>query len=337
MALRRKTAESGSGDDSDAPEAVSFGASKKTARGERDAVQRFHAEEKLKAKEKNRARDAALKARAASSKVQGKRKAAEEGRSAKRVRVEAEDDGSDDGEDGADSEGATGGPSRQELEARMARAMMDAEDEEDEDRSDGHSALGELSDGEADTEDEDEMDEDADEDTDEGGEDDGTSDDENMVSEEEEDQDDDDDDEASRQKTNYLPDHLFKTALSNSTPKSSKITFDNDTPSRIPPSKKPRRRKGPKDIVLGYGTSRVMVTVVSHYLQVSYYSDTLEPFVSCALRCHAHHEASSQGGEIREEEPQRERRCDEVEVKRLDSTTRCVYAHLSALRCVTKF
>ena len=96
MARRQKTTANDSSDDSDAPEAVSFGASEKTARGEREVVQRFAAAEKLKAKEKNRARDAALKARAENAK-------AASGRAAKRPRV-AEEDEEDEEDDEEDSD-----------------------------------------------------------------------------------------------------------------------------------------------------------------------------------------------------------------------------------------
>ena len=58
-----------------------------------------------------------------------------------------------------------------------------------------------------------------------------------------------------------------------------------------------------------------------------YHSNNLEPFVGDAFRCHAYR----RGGEICEEEPQRERRRVEVAVKRLESTTRCVYAHSTVL------
>ena len=260
MARQQKHGAADSGDDSDTPEAVSFGASRKTARGEHGAIQRFHAEEKMKAKEKNRARDRAMKARAESAKV-AKGKAVAGGRSAKRARIEEEDAGSGEDEEGTDSgeddeQSAAGGPSKKELEARMARAMMDAEDEEedeDEDFEEG-SAFGDFSgeddelEGDGEEGEEFEDDEDGDEDPSNADEDE----DEDMASESEEEV--DDYSPAPSHKPNYLPDHLFKSALSNAATKGSKIRFDDDLSSRAapPPQRKRKRTKTSKDIVLGY-------------------------------------------------------------------------------------
>ncbi|RDX49465.1 hypothetical protein OH76DRAFT_532811 [Lentinus brumalis] len=247
MPTRTKHTAAESSDD-EAPEAVSFGSSKKAAQGEREAVQQFHASEKQKRKEKNRAVDRALKGRS----VKGKGK--------------AKDTANEDGDSGSDEDAGEGGPSREDLEARMARAMMEADDEDLEEEG-GESAFGGLS-GEEDVEmAEDEVGmSDAEEESVDGDEDEG---------ELEEDEDDEmdsgnveDEEEVdltakqpTSSKRNYLPDHLFKSALSSAPSKSSKIVFDDSSRDSPPPSthrKRKRRQQSSKDVILGSRTIRTL-------------------------------------------------------------------------------
>ncbi|KAH9913685.1 uncharacterized protein BXZ73DRAFT_106864 [Epithele typhae] len=238
MAHPPKHAAAESSDDSDAPEAVSFGSSKKAARGEQAAVQTFRDAQKRKTKEKNRALDANLKARAQG---QAARKIEDGGRAAKKPRVEevvdgseederGEEAGEDDDESGDQDEG--GGPSRKDLEARMARAMLDAEEEEDEDLSGDDPERLDEDDGSGLSGEEDAELDDPEEDS--------------------------EDEELAPAKSNYLPEHLFS-AL-HTKPKNTKIVFSDDTPARPPPSqsKKRKRSKSVKDIVVG---SRVIRTL----------------------------------------------------------------------------
>ncbi|KAI0748900.1 hypothetical protein C8Q74DRAFT_1222816 [Fomes fomentarius] len=246
---------------------VSFGSSKKVAKSERHVVERFHEAQKQKQKEQNRVLDRVLKDRAADSKGKDKGKAKDAGRRQKgKSSGEDAPDGEED-EEGLDD--AAGGTSREELEARMARAMMEAEDEEDEEdeEEEGGSAFAGLSghDIEMGEEASDEEDEDGDE-----GEDEDEDGDEEMGSGDGEDEDDDDDDEEgdeddeddeddeviNRQKQRYLPDHLFKSALASVPSRNSKIVFgDEAAPARSSSTHlhKRRRTKRPsKDIILGH-------------------------------------------------------------------------------------
>lgn len=265
MTSLKRPASSDSSDD-DTPEAVSFGSSKKVAKSERHVVERFHEAQKQKQKEKNRALDRVLKDRAADSKGKDKGKAKDTGRRQK-GKSSGEDalDGEED-EEGLDD--AAGGASREELEARMARAMMEAEDEEDEEdeEKEGGSVLDGLSGhdvemgGEASDEEDEDGDEGEDEDED-GDEEMGSEDDEDEEGEDgdgEGDSDDEDDEAKTRQKPKYLPDHLFKSALASVPSRNSKIVFSDEpvpAPARSSSTllHKRRRTKRPsKDIVLGY-------------------------------------------------------------------------------------
>ncbi|KIP05262.1 hypothetical protein PHLGIDRAFT_128994 [Phlebiopsis gigantea 11061_1 CR5-6] len=128
-AERSTMAHSSASSDDEAPEAFSFSNSKKTAESEAKVLQQFHAEEKLKLKEKRRQRDRTLKERA-----KGKGKAKEttvaEARSSE---SDAEDSGREAG----------GSASREELEARMDRAMLEADAESSEEEED--SIMGDAS------------------------------------------------------------------------------------------------------------------------------------------------------------------------------------------------
>ncbi|RPD56503.1 hypothetical protein L226DRAFT_531358 [Lentinus tigrinus ALCF2SS1-7] len=258
--LQRTASESS---DDEAPEAVSFGSSKKSAKGERDAVEQFNASEKLKRKEKNRAIDHALKERSATSKGMGKGKARDLG---KNVASSDEED-----EEGSDEGGGEGGPSRRDLEARMARAMMEADEEDDEE--DGSAFEGfsgeedvEMEGGEDQSEDDDMVDgkEAFDEDEDEEETEQDVDDEMGAGSEEDEEE----DEEVgfptklpTSSKRNYLPDHLFKSALSKTSSKGSKIIFDDTSRPSPPPSKQQKRKRtksSPKDILLGSRTIRTL-------------------------------------------------------------------------------
>ena len=228
--------------DDDTPEAVSFGSSKKVAKGERHAVEQFHAAQKQKRKEKNRATDQALKQRAAQAKVKDTADGVGQDAARRRRKAESLAEEESEGEDFGDS--APGGPSRRELEERMARAMMEAEDEEDDEDGSGLSdedVAMEAEDG--DEEDGDNYPEDDDED-------------EEMDSGEDEDEDEVEEDdllEPPRQKQNYLPDYLFKSALSSSS-RPSKIVFNDSMPSPSTSSqqrKRKRAKRPSKDIVVG--------------------------------------------------------------------------------------
>ncbi|OSC98893.1 hypothetical protein PYCCODRAFT_1374221 [Trametes coccinea BRFM310] len=275
MAKRKHTNDSGSSDD-EAPETFSFGTTKKAAKGEEDAVRQFHAAQKLKQKEKNRAMDRKLKERAADSKGKGKAKdvalshweKATKGKGA--ADRDTEGEGSDGGEDGA---------ARSALEERMARAMREAEEEDSELEGEG-SGSEELSAEDVDMDEAEGLDEDDDEESgEEGGELDEEDDEERFEEEGEEDEDEDmssaeDEDESEeerqpssskslKQNRNYLPDHLFKSALSNPTARNTKITFDDEdsVPSRNPTSpahKRRRAKRSAKDIVLGSRTVRTL-------------------------------------------------------------------------------
>ncbi|KAI0697937.1 hypothetical protein C8T65DRAFT_742988 [Cerioporus squamosus] len=247
--------------DDEAPESVSFVNSKKAAKGEREAVQQFHASEKQKRKEKNRVVDRTLKER--STKGKGKARDAVDALS-----VPGRDASSEEEEDAGSDE--DGGPSRRDLEARMARAMMEAGEEDEEDleeasafegfseEEDVEMEGGEDGDGEDVSDAEDEEDE-------ENGEAEEDEDDEMASGSEEGDDGDDEVDLPAKQhsssKRNYLPDHLFKSALSRAPAKSSKIVFDDTSRPSLPPSKqqkRKRRKQSSKDILLGSRTIRTL-------------------------------------------------------------------------------
>ncbi|KAI0354126.1 hypothetical protein OH77DRAFT_1426540 [Trametes cingulata] len=282
MAKRKQTSGSDSSDD-EAPVAVSFGSSKKAAKGEENAVRQFQAAQKLKQKEKNRALDRKLKERAADA--QGKGKARDAGVShwekATRGKGTAEDESEDEDASGREHDD----PGKSALEERMARAMREAEEEDsnelDEDDEEGSEFEGfadegmdvegmdevEIGDGDEDDEDNDEDmsdEEEAEEDYEENAEE--YDEDEEMGSEdEEEDEEEEEHPPSSKrpaQKQNYLPDHLFKSALS-SAARNTKIKFTDEeyAPSRAPasPPRKRRRAKRPaKDTVLGSRTIRTL-------------------------------------------------------------------------------
>ncbi|KAI0635347.1 hypothetical protein C8Q77DRAFT_699971 [Trametes polyzona] len=283
MAKRRHEADAESSED-DTPETFSFGSSKKAAKGEQEAVRQFQAAQKLKQKEKNRAIDRKLKARAAEAQTTGKGKAKDAGAShwEKATRGKgAEEDASDDSDA---SDGGEGASARSALEERMARAMKEAEEEDSEDldeEAEG-SAFEGFSGEDADmggSAEESEADEDMSEEDDElAGEDeegeeyDEEDEDEDMTSEDDGEDEEEEEEEtvehpppkSASQKRNYLPDHLFKSALSEASSRNTKITFDDDdsAPSHrartSPPPKRRRAKRPAKDIVLGSKTIRTL-------------------------------------------------------------------------------
>lgn len=243
-----------SGEEGEAPESVSFGSSKKAVKGDQHALRQHHVAAKQKQKEKNRAIDRALKHRAAKTKHTGPTMKDAGKRRAENLRSDEEED-SGDGENG---EGE--GPTRAQLEDRMARAMRDAEEESE---SEGESSAFEgFAEGDEEIAD-----------VFAGGSGDG-----NISVEEDETGDDmddlgeqlsdDDDDEAETEdewvvsasevnqdarSRNYLPDHLFKSALTTKR----KIIFGErengpGACSHSPPRKRRRPNSASKDIILGY-------------------------------------------------------------------------------------
>ncbi|KAM5543973.1 hypothetical protein V8D89_002590 [Ganoderma adspersum] len=262
MAKRSRQVSHDSSDD-EAPEAVSFGTSKKAAKGAQDALQQHHTAQKQKQKEKNRAIDRALKDRAANTKGKGKAVVVESDKQSKKAEATlSEDEESDVGDA---EQGMRGGPSRKELEERMARAMMEAEGESGSEDDQGFAGSGDSVDMDGEDEemsDEEDGSEDEDEDEDEDLLDEGQSggdEDEEMGSEDE-----DEDASSTRplsapRKDDYLPDHLFKSALSHA---GTKIVFDDDVPLPSTDTSAPRKRKRTKrtskDILLGSRTIRTL-------------------------------------------------------------------------------
>ncbi|KAI1792326.1 hypothetical protein LXA43DRAFT_1007632 [Ganoderma leucocontextum] len=247
MAKRSRQVSHDSSDD-EAPEAVSFGTSKKTAKGEQDAVKQHHAAQKQKRKEKNRAIDLALKDRSTNTKGKGKAVGVGSGKQSKEAEAtmpDEEDSSVDDAE-----EGKSGGPSREELEERMARAMREAE-------------------GESGSEEDDEEFEGLEDDVEMDGEDEEMGDEDEEMGSADEDEDDDGEEEdqdgpltkpsSTSRKGDYLPDHLFKSALSHI---GKKIVFDDDapllSPKDSPPRKRKRTKRTSKDILLGSRTIRTL-------------------------------------------------------------------------------
>ena len=101
--------------DDEAPEVASFQTEKKAAKDRANAHQQFQTQEKEKRKAKNRRKDQALKERASLK---------------KKKNVVDSGSGDESEEEGME---AGGSRSRDNLEARMARAMMEASQEFDED------------------------------------------------------------------------------------------------------------------------------------------------------------------------------------------------------------
>ncbi|CAL1710493.1 unnamed protein product [Somion occarium] len=222
--------------DDEAPEAISFNSEKKAAKGRDAALQQFQSEERLKTKEKNRRKDQALKERALSKRkpdVKGKDKAVNE----------EEDENEDDG--------SLAGPSRDDLEARMERAMRDAAEQSGSDLEDEEPE--EFEGFNADDSEADEFSEASDDSVS-----DESSEDELPVhvredGEEEESPSEEEDVPPRKpsQKLDYLPDHLFTAAFSqpetSSGAKRKAAASQKDTPTK----KRRRLKKTNKDIVIG--------------------------------------------------------------------------------------
>ncbi|KAM5543965.1 hypothetical protein V8D89_002582 [Ganoderma adspersum] len=258
MAKRSRQVSPDSSDD-EAPETVAFGTSKKAAKGAQDALQQHHTAQKQKQKEKNRAIDRALKDRSANTKGKGKAVVVGDGKQSKKAEATLEED--EESEFGDGEEGTQGGLSRKELEKRMARAMMEAEDESGSEEGDEGFA-GSGDDVEMGGEDE-EM---SGEDEEMSGSGDGSEDEDEDEEFLDEDEDEDEDEEvesgdedapstrptSAPRKDDYLPDHLFKTALSHP---SKKIVFYDDAPLSSAEAPRPRKRQRTKriskDVLLG--------------------------------------------------------------------------------------
>lgn len=219
--------------DDEAPEAFSFGASKKSAEGEARALQQFHAAEKQRLKDRRRQKDRVLKERKAQAKGAAKGK----GKARETVFTEADDE----------SDGGDAAPSKEDLEARMERAMREAQAEMDGDDSEHEDVEmdGTQSEGDASELDEDEADEDeADEDSE------------------------DEEEELSQIQSrpaqkDYLPDHLFATAFSqlpSKPPKTKAKAKSKQRPESPPPKKRKRVQASTKELVIG---SRVVKTLPS--------------------------------------------------------------------------
>lgn len=316
---KRTHADSAESSDDDAPEAFSFGTSKKAAKGEEEAVRQFQAAEKLKQKEKNRTIDRKLKARAAETKSTGKGKSAAS-HWEKATKGKGAEFAADFSEEEDASETEEGPSGRSALEDRMARAMRDAE-EEDSDLDDldeeGGSAFegftGEdvgmdagIAEDDGDEkmseedEDEDDEEEEADEDEDEADEEEEEADedeDEEMASGSEEDEE-DVHTKPSAQKHNYLPDHLFKSALSSA--RNTKITFADEEPApsparASPPQKRRRAKRSEKDVVLGYVYHALSSVHLSHLRPIiaralsARYRDPPRPSLLLPLEASPHH------------------------------------------------
>lgn len=266
--MARRAAKSDSSDD-EAPEAFSFGQSKQAAKGEQNARQQFEAEQRRKLKQKNRERDRVLKERA--TQVKGTAKAAP-GRKGKGVaREEDEDESADEG----------GSAPRDDLEARMERAMREAAEESgEEEEFSGFAPERESGDedaasglGEADEDEDEDGDGDSDlegshathSDEDEDASDDGDED-EDQLSEGEDAEPSDEEDAAHERNvsnSDYLPDHLFKAAFS-ATAASSKRKANGDQGPQPPPKKRKRASRPGRDILVGYVFSHASSDVYSH-------------------------------------------------------------------------
>lgn len=206
--------------DDETPEAFSFSISKKTAEGEARALQQFHADEKQKLKEKRRQKDRTLKERKAQAKSKSKVK--------ETVLTKEHDESESKDEDGS--------LSRDDLEARMERAMREAQEESDEDGDgkDEDFEVGSMQSDEAEG----------------SGEDDKNS---ELHS--------DSEDEALRaeprssQKNDYLPDHLFASAFSQ-LPSQDGSTAKAKVKKRAasPPTKKRKRVKKSTEVAVGYAS-----------------------------------------------------------------------------------
>ncbi|CCM05310.1 uncharacterized protein FIBRA_07524 [Fibroporia radiculosa] len=233
--------------DDEAPEAFTFGSSKKAAQDDQITILKFEAAEKSKKKQKNRERDRVLKERAelAKANLARKRKSKSKGKEKAVVAAEA-------------SEGGNAG-GRNNLESRMERAMREAEDESDlDDKTHGMGAGSRIEGDDSDGI---------------GGGSEGGEEDIEMSGDDREEgsglldkgsyEDEEADDSFSQHFTvsnnRYLPDHLFSSALSKPIPKpSSKRKLDlADTPE--PPALRRKRAKHPsKDINIGSRTIRTM-------------------------------------------------------------------------------
>ncbi|KAI0077490.1 hypothetical protein K474DRAFT_1690821 [Panus rudis PR-1116 ss-1] len=238
-----------SSSDDEAPEAFSFDSQKKAVKGHDEAIQKYTAELKRKEKEKNRARDRVLKERA--QQAGGKKK------KSKKSPDFVQGSSGSDGESEDDEEGVR---PKDDLEARMERAMREAEEESDADdpeamdNDEEFGGFGADPEGESGSEENDSeegshsgMDEDEDEDEDEN---------EEYMSEEEQER----PRPKSSKKANYLPDHLFQSAFAQAQKTSSTLTKRKASTKKEEATLKKRKRprKTNKDIVVGSRTIRTI-------------------------------------------------------------------------------
>lgn len=237
---------SASESEDDTPETLSFNSSKKAAKGVEHARQEYEANERRKQKEANRERDRRLKERAEAKEKEKEAAASGKRKTRDRKVKQPASEKSDDESEGGDAAGP-----RNELEARMARAMQEAEQESDEGDGgeDDEEATGSASDGSADEEDASEDDSDAQNSESESGS-------SQSGSEEEEEEEPEAPAHPKRMPSApaYLPDELFKAAFSKAASSSKRRLDAEDEPDEASPrprkQRKPAKRVG-KDITVG--------------------------------------------------------------------------------------
>ncbi|EMD32356.1 hypothetical protein CERSUDRAFT_126784 [Gelatoporia subvermispora B] len=255
--------------DDEAPDTFSFDQQKEAAKGEQTARKQYEAEQKRKLKQKNRERDRVLKERAAQSKGKGKATAAKKGERAAK-----------DGDEEDESAGEASDVPRDDLKARMERAMREAAEES----AEGEEGFGGFdSEVESDEEGagpskhlEDEV-EGEEENGDLEDEDASQLDDDEYFSVEEDNEDDmsevegseleDDEDENIAPHLNpshgdYLPDHVFSAAFS-ATPSSSKRKASESQSTQRPTKKRKRTSRPGQDILVGSRTIRTLSTATT--------------------------------------------------------------------------
>ncbi|KAI0084591.1 hypothetical protein BDY19DRAFT_970042 [Irpex rosettiformis] len=229
--------------DDESPEAFSFSASKKAAKGEAQALNEFHVQEKKKLKDRRRVRDRNLKER----KVQSQAANPKQRSKGKEKAVDSVDEGEHE--------------ERSELEARMERAMREADEESNDDDDDD----SDFKDGENDAS----FPMEGIEDDDSSGEDNDNSegDEEMDASSESGDEEKEGETSSSKsssrsQKLDYLPDHLFASAFAQPKPISSKSKAkgkSKQSDSNLSTKKKRKQSKrSAKDLAVGGRTIRTL-------------------------------------------------------------------------------
>ncbi|KAF8874573.1 hypothetical protein CPB84DRAFT_1853557 [Gymnopilus junonius] len=258
MAPRKRTLDSGSDYDSDAPEAVPLSQSKKEIQKLETSRQNALLAERQSKKTQNREKDRKLKERAEVNRTlgrKGKEKAEEKGKKKDEMDEEEED-----------SDGAN------ELEARMLRAMKEANDE-DEGSDDDEDVKGLGSIGQDGEEEEDELEDGSEEDElDEDDEEDDTEEDGDGFSgsgSEEEDLPPPSSSKKAKTSTrlnpDHLPDELFAAAFASQSRNKRALRDDSEPASKgnrkdkaRPAKKRKTNPKSPKDLVVGSRSIRVL-------------------------------------------------------------------------------